>query len=62
VRTGAAVTTDEGREVGYLGTVVDPPGSAKALGLAVIKRKYAEPGTLLVVDELPAEVVDLPVA
>ena len=60
VGTGDTVSTPEGREVGKLGTVVTLPGEGATVALAVIQRKHAETGTRLMVSEVPAEVLELP--
>ncbi len=59
---GTPVTTDEGREVGAVGTVVRLPEGEGRVGLAVIKRKHADPGTRLQVGGRPAQVLALPLA
>lgn len=57
---GSPVTTAEGREVGSLGTVVRLPAGPGSVGLAVIKRKHADPNTVLEVDGTAAQVLELP--
>jgi tRNA-modifying protein YgfZ len=57
---GSVVTTQEGREVGTLGTVVKLPVGAGSIGLAVIKRKHAELDTVLEVSGHSAKVLELP--
>ena len=59
---GSTVTTTEGREVGTVGTVVKLPVGDGSVGLAVIKRKHADPDTLLQVNGQPAKVLQLPIA
>ena len=57
---GATISTDEGREVGTVGTVIKLPVGDGSVALAVIKRKHAEPGTALTAGGHPTQVLQLP--
>lgn len=59
---GSAVTTEEGREVGTLATVVKLPIGEGSVGLAVIKRKHADANTVLHVSGRLAKVLELPLS
>jgi folate-binding protein YgfZ len=58
---GTEVLAEDGKPVGVLGTTATHPRLGGAVALAVIKRKYTEPGTTLALpDSQPATVTTLP--